>query len=126
MLSLGHRIVYNPDAFVWHRHRRTEAELRETLAGYSVGTYAFLLRALLDHGEIGALYTGFRWFCSHHLRQLHRGFRGKADAQPVSLTLAEIGGILAAPGAYIRSRREEGRKAGNVSASAPGSRTVSP
>jgi len=125
LLSLGYRIVYTPDAVVWHRHRRTEAELRATLAGYSVGTYAFLLRALLDHGEIGALHIGFRWFASHHLRQLYRGFRGKTDAQPVSLTLAEIGGIFSAPGAYIRSRREERRKAGNLPPSDPGSRTVS-
>ncbi len=126
LLSHGYRIVYNPDAVVWHRHRRTEAELRETLVGYSVGTFAFLLRALFDHGEIGALHIGFRWFVSHHLRQLYRGFRGKTGAQPVSLTLAEIGGILSAPGAYIRSRREESRKAGDDPASGSGSRTVSP
>jgi GT2 family glycosyltransferase len=125
LLSLGYRIVYNPDAIVWHRHRRTEAELRATLVGYSIGTYAFLLRALLDHGEIGALHIGVRWFVSHHLRQLYRGFRGKADAQPVSLTLAEIGGILSAPGAYIRSRREESRKVWTLPALDPGSRTVS-
>lgn len=122
LLSLGYRIVYTPDAVAWHRHRRTDAELRETLAGYSVGTYAFLLRALLGHGEIAALHIGFRWFASHHLRQLYRWFRGKTDAQPVSLTLAEIGGILSAPGAYLRSRREERRKAGNLPASDPGSR----
>ena len=125
LLSLGYRIVYNPDAVVWHRHRRTEAELRATLVGYSIGTFAFLLRALLAHGEIGALHIGFRWFVSHHLRQLYRGFRGKTGAQPVSLTLAEIGGILSAPGAYIRSRREERRKTWILPASDPGSRTVS-
>jgi GT2 family glycosyltransferase len=122
LLSLGHRIVYNPDAVAWHRHRRTETELRETLAGYSVGTYAFLLRALLVHGEIGALHIAFRWFLLHHLRNLYRGFRGKADAPPVSLTLAEIGGILAAPGAYLKSRREESRNAGETPASPPGLR----
>jgi GT2 family glycosyltransferase len=122
LLSMGYRIVYNPEAVVWHRHRRTEPELRETLAGYSIGTYAFLLRALIDHGEIGALHIGFRWFFSHHLRELYRGFRGKTDAQPISLTLAEIGGILSAPGAYLRSRKEEGRKTVDRPASAAASR----
>ncbi len=118
LLSLGYRIVYNPDAVVWHRHRRSEAELRETLAGYSIGTYAFLLRTLFDHGEIGALYIGVRWFIRHHLRQLYRGFRGKTDAQPVSLTFAEIRGILAAPGSYLRSRQVESMKAVDQHASA--------
>lgn len=122
LLSTGYRIVYNPDVVVWHRHRRTEAELRETLAGYSIGTYAFLLRALLDHGEIGALHIGFRWFLSHHLRELYRGFRGKADAQPISLTLTEIRGILAAPGSYLRSRKEEERKTVDRPTLAAGSR----
>ena len=31
LLSLGHRIVYTPDALAWHRHRRDMPELREQL-----------------------------------------------------------------------------------------------
>lgn len=112
LLSLGYRIVYTPDAVVWHRHRRTTQELRDTLYGYSVGTYAFLLRVLLDHWEIGAIYLGFRWFFRHHLRRLWRRLKGKADAPPLFLTLTEVKGILAAPQAYLSSRRAERIKAG--------------
>jgi GT2 family glycosyltransferase len=126
LLSLGYRIVYNPDAVVWHRHRRTEIELRQTLAGYSVGTYAFLLRALVVHGEIGAFHIGFRWFVRHHLRSLLQGLLGDSEAQPLSLTGAEIGGVLAAPGAYCKSRRDERRETGNGRGQVPASRSDSP
>jgi GT2 family glycosyltransferase len=112
LLSLGYRIVYTPDAVVWHRHRRTVRELRDTLYGYSVGTYAFLLRALLEHREIGAINLSFRWFFQHHLRRLWRRLKGEADAPPLSITLAEVRGVLAAPQAYLSSRRAERMKAG--------------
>jgi len=110
LLSMGYRIVYTPDAVVWHRHRRTFRELRDTLRGYSVGTYSFLLRALTRHGEAGALYTGGRWFLDHHASHLFRGLTGGGGAQPLSLTFAEIRGVLGAPRAYLSSLRTERRK----------------
>jgi hypothetical protein len=42
ILRSGYRIVYEPRALSWHRHRRTWEELRNTLQGYGVGVYAFL------------------------------------------------------------------------------------
>jgi GT2 family glycosyltransferase len=110
LLSLGYHIVYNPEAIVWHRHRRSQEELRRVLYGYSVGTYAFLLRCLLKHREVIALYIGGHWFLHHHLQQLWRRLRRKADAQPLYLTFAEIRGVLIAPWAYIISRRVERTK----------------
>ena len=41
ILKAGHRIVYEPSAYVWHRHRRDLAALRRQLWGYSAGHVAY-------------------------------------------------------------------------------------
>lgn len=107
LMSLGYRIVYHPAAMVWHRHRQTTEALQRTLSGYTTGVFVMLLRCLLAHGELSALATGWRWFAQHHVRQLWRGLRRRADAQPLWMTWAEILGALAAPAAYVTSRWRE-------------------
>ena len=108
-MRAGHTIVFNPSAVCWHRHRRTEQELRTTLHGYSVGVYTFLLRCLLMHRDSSAIATGAAWFLKHHLRNLWAGLRGNPEVPPLRFTLAEIRGVLAAPKAYRAVRRAERR-----------------
>jgi glycosyltransferase involved in cell wall biosynthesis len=109
LLRSGHVIVYNPEALSWHRHRRSDHELRSTLFGYSVGAYCYLLRCMVAHGDLQAFFAGMGWFLKHHVRQLWRGLRHHPDAQPPSLTLAEWRGALTAPWAFARSlRRRQG------------------
>ena len=107
LLSLGHRVVYTPAAVAWHRHRQSPRDLARVLEGYSVGTYVFLLRCLLQHGETGAIAVGVGWFLGHHVRQLLRRLIGRVDSQPLWLTLAEIRGVLVSPWALWRSLRRE-------------------
>ena len=40
--AIGYRMVYEPRALSWHRHRRTWEELRNTLQGYGIGSLCFL------------------------------------------------------------------------------------
>jgi glycosyltransferase involved in cell wall biosynthesis len=108
-LRAGHTIIFNPKAVCWHRHRRTEKELRTTLYGYSVGVYTFLLRCLLMHRDLSAIRVGTAWFLQHHLRNLWAGLRGKPDVLPSRITLDEIRGVFAAPLAYRAVRRAESR-----------------
>jgi GT2 family glycosyltransferase len=107
LLSLGHVLVYNPHALSWHRHRRHLDELRSQLHDYSVGVCCWLLRSLLVHGEGTALSACFGWFLGHHLCQIWLGLRRHEDAQPLSLTLAEVRGVLAAPFALLASLLRE-------------------
>jgi glycosyltransferase involved in cell wall biosynthesis len=107
LLRLGYRIVYTPEAVVWHRHRRNMEELRTTLFDYSLGTYVYLIRCLLEHGESVTIPIGLGWFLSHHMRHLWSGLRRQLGEQPLSLTFSEIRGVLAAPKAYLLSRRRE-------------------
>jgi GT2 family glycosyltransferase len=107
ILSLGHRIVYTPDAVAWHRHRLDDAALARQLHGYGVGTACFLLRCLIDHGEGDALGSAWWHARRYFLPRLWRGWRGDPGAPPLAFTLAELRGWLAAPAAYVRSRRRE-------------------
>ena len=105
LLIAGHRIVYEPAALNWHRHRRTYAELEKTIHGYGVGAYSALLRALLVEHEWGALRVAWRWFYHAQSRNLWRALRRRQGAQPLGLVLAELRGCARAPFAYWKSIR---------------------
>jgi GT2 family glycosyltransferase len=107
VLHGGYQIVYTPEAVVWHQHRRDAAGLRRMLYGYSVGVYAFLLRALLRHGDAEALWVGAQWFRKHHLKTLGRLLNRQPGALPASYLWAELRGALASPWAYWQARRLE-------------------
>lgn len=104
MLSRGFRIVYEPEAINWHRHRATDEELRKAIYGYGVGVYSALTRALLVSGEIGALRIALLWFKHVQARRLVRVLTGKASKLD-RLVLIELKGCLHGPLAYVRSLR---------------------
>jgi glycosyltransferase involved in cell wall biosynthesis len=106
ILKGGFRIVYDPSAINWHRHRKSREALRQTLYGYSVGIYAFWTRQLLFEGELYTLLAAWRWFWQHHLKNLARSILGHPGRMPLDLVLAEIHGCLAGPGAYLQSRKK--------------------
>ncbi len=106
ILAAGHRIVYDPAAVSWHRHRRTWEELRDALYGYGVGVYAMWTRKLLVDREPGVLRHAVRWFRYGQVRHLYRALRRRPDAVPLDLLLAELRGCLAGPAAYLAARRQ--------------------
>ena len=106
LLSHGYRMVYNPDAVCWHRHRREMAELKRTLFGYGVGFFVHLLRCLIQHGEIEAIYAGYLIY-SYWLGKLWRSLRGDPLEPPGELLIQFVKGSLSAPRAYMISRQRE-------------------
>jgi GT2 family glycosyltransferase len=104
-LERGYRIVYEPNALVWHKHRREWESLRKTVYSYGAGVYAWWMRALLVEGEWTLLKAGPRWFWQHHVRQYLRALLRRPGHVPYDLALAELRGALTGPGRYLRSRR---------------------
>ncbi|GAB4192423.1 MAG: hypothetical protein OHK0022_06620 [Roseiflexaceae bacterium] len=106
-LRAGHPIVYEPAAFVWHKHRASMPALRRQLYNYSKGHVAYHLTTLLNHGDLRALAQLAihlpLWQLRTLLRQSRDLLRGKND-YPLALTLMEIGGNLAGPWALLHSR----------------------
>ena len=105
ILSRGYRIVYEPAALNWHRHRRSWEELRRTIYGYGVGVYAFWTRSLLVEGELGVLRAAPVWFLRYQLRALLRSLFRRPNSLPLDLLLAELRGCLRGPFAYLTSRK---------------------
>lgn len=104
ILRAGGTIVYEPTAWVWHRHRVDACSLRHQIFSYSTGHVAYQLTTLLRDGDRRALvrllyslprvYAGRAW---------QRVFRG--SEYPLSLIATEMLGSLAGPWALWRARR---------------------
>lgn len=105
VLRAGYRIVYEPRALNWHRHRRTYAELRAAIYGYGVGAYAALTRALIVDREIGAIAVAWSWFLHDQWPMVRGALRGKTRRMPPDLVFAELKGCMTGPGAYLKMRR---------------------
>ena len=104
ILKAGYSIVYEPSAYVWHRHRATMASLRHQIHAYSKGHVAYHLTTWLREGDRRALVRlGYSLPKAYAQRAWHR-LRGYSD-YPLSLILLEIRGNLAGPTALWRSRR---------------------
>jgi glycosyltransferase involved in cell wall biosynthesis len=112
ILTAGFRIVYDPAALSWHRHRRTRRELRRTLYGYGVGAYASLTRSLLVGGELSAPKTAWRWLRRDQLPALLRALLRQPHSTPIDLLLAELCGCAVGPWAYLYSRKRRRAKGG--------------
>jgi GT2 family glycosyltransferase len=105
ILLAGYRIVYDPAAVNWHRHRRNWKELRQTIFGYGVGVYAFWTRTLLVEKEWSMLAVAFSWLLSDQIPRLCRSLLRLPGSMPLDLILAELSGCIIGPWTYLSSRR---------------------
>ncbi|MEY9930236.1 GT2 family glycosyltransferase [Catenulispora sp. GP43] len=103
-VATGGRLVYQPDAVVWHHHRRDPEALAAQAFGYGVGLGAYLTAAVIrEPATLPAL-----------LRRLPRGLayalrtsapdRDDRSAWPARLAALERRGMLCGPAAYLRGR----------------------
>jgi glycosyltransferase involved in cell wall biosynthesis len=112
ILKAGHLLVYEPSAYVWHRHRRTMSELRRQMYGYSKGHVAYHLTTLLRDGDRRALVRLAqlpRWHARQLLRWAWARLHGR-QSYPLSLILLEIVGHAVGPWGLWQSRRRVGRE----------------
>jgi GT2 family glycosyltransferase len=108
-LSRGYRIVYDPDAIVWHRHRDSWKDLRSTIYGYGVGLFAWWTRALIIEREISLLRWGLLWFVKHHFGNLIRSLLKRKNRMPFDLAFAEFRGAIIGSFCYFHSRFKSNR-----------------
>lgn len=112
ILRGGGRIIYQPSALNWHRHRRSHAELVSAIGGYGTGVYAAWTRSFLSEGEWGVFRRAFGWFIHDQLPTLIRSYRRPATTLPREVLWAELKGCAKGPGAYLRARAQA-REAGH-------------
>jgi O-antigen biosynthesis protein len=104
VLKVGHTIVYQPEAYVWHRHRRDMAALRKQIYNYSKGHVAYHLITLLRDRDLRALRRLVVELPQTHLQRIKDRLLRRSP-YPVLLILLEIKGNLAGLGALWQSRQ---------------------
>jgi GT2 family glycosyltransferase len=109
IIKAGYRLVYQPDAYVWHRHRRDMAGLRHQIYNYSKGHVAYQLTTLLRDRDLRALTRLLLALPRSQLKRSVLRLCGKSD-YPLSLILLETLGTLVGPWALWRSRRRVRRE----------------
>lgn len=102
VLKLGYTIIYESDAFVWHRHRNTLQSFRKQIYNYSKGHVAYHLTTLLNDGDLRVIARLIVGLPLIHLWRIYYRLRGWTD-YPISFILLEIGGNLIGPWALLRS-----------------------
>lgn len=104
ILKADHTIVYEPTAWVWHRHRRDMAALEQQIYCYSKGHVAYHLTTLLRDRDPRALVR-LGWSLPRvYAARIYGRLRGSSD-YPVRLVLTEVAGNLAGPWALWQARR---------------------
>ena len=104
VLRAGYRIAYEPQAFVWHRHRRDIAALRRQIYAYAKGHVAYQLTTLFRYGDYRAIVRLTLELPRVYWWRLRSRLKSRG-AYPLSLILLEIRGTLAGPFAWWRSLR---------------------
>jgi GT2 family glycosyltransferase len=105
ILAAGYRIVYDPEAVNWHRHRRTMTELEKQVYGYEAAAFAILTKAFAYEGNWGAAAHAFRW-ARRQPRALARAALRRKGAPPLSIQLAHSRGGFVGPFLYLHARRQ--------------------
>ncbi|PDT02058.1 glycosyl transferase family 2 [Rhizobium chutanense] len=108
VLEGGYRIIYDPEALNWHRHRRSSKELQQQMYGYEAASFAIFTKALLFEGNPRALPRMVR----SYIRLLRRVFQPRQTHQfslPYNDALTQFRGAASGPLRYVRARARAGK-----------------
>ena len=102
ILVHGYRIVYEPEALCWHRHRDVPTALRRQVRGYEAARFAILTRALLE-GRADALRHAWSWL-QHELPQFRHAVLRRPGSASLGLMFDRFCGASSGPWLYLHSR----------------------
>ncbi|MEL6469793.1 MAG: glycosyltransferase [Cyanobacteria bacterium J06623_4] len=102
VIKAGYKIAYEPKAFVWHRHRRTQAALRKQIYNYSKGHVAHNLTTWLKDSDWRGLAQVLLGLPLAHVYRIKEYLLRRSN-YPISLILLEMRGNLAGPWSLWRS-----------------------
>lgn len=105
ILKRGYRIVYDPQALNWHRHRRTMDELRHQVFSYEAGAFAIVTKVLLRERDPAALTFAARWL-RRQGGALLRSARRRNSAVPFDFARVQALGASSGPLRYLRAWRQ--------------------
>lgn len=102
ILKAGFNIVYNPNAYVRHKHRATLKAFKRQLYNYSKGHVGYNLLTVFKDDDYRGLTRIFVELPLAHLYRIYSRIRRRSP-YPIKYVFLEILGNLAGPIALIRS-----------------------
>ena len=100
VLRHGYELTYEPNAIVWHVHRRDDEALRKVIFGYGKGLSAAALSEFLQPGKLDMLRGSLQG-----IRNLAKARQSEVDyGMPRSHLALEVAGVLCGPTAYLWER----------------------
>jgi O-antigen biosynthesis protein len=108
VLKAGYKLIYDPSAYVWHKHRSEMAALRQQIYNYSKGHIAYHLTTWLRDRDYRGLYR-IALMPAIHCHRIYYRLRGWTD-YPIALVLLELQGNLAGFWSLWRSRQRVKRE----------------
>jgi len=111
VIAQGYRLVYEPRAILYHKHRRDYAGLAQQAYGYGVGLSAFLMKTIIDKpSRLFELFFKIPAGLKHMLNPYSPKNQKKQTDYPHELTQLELKGFLIGPLAYLRSHLSVARQ----------------
>jgi GT2 family glycosyltransferase len=104
VLKAGFSIQYEPNAYVWHRHRSDMRSLRRQLYSYAKGHAAYHLTTLLRDRDWRALARLGYHLPHTYARRIVERLKGRSE-YPLAFIALEVLGTLMGPIALHRARR---------------------
>jgi glycosyltransferase involved in cell wall biosynthesis len=108
LLAAGHRIAYEPQAFVFHDHRSTGEALHRAVTGYGIGLSAALAKLLVEGREPNALRAWW-WLIRQYGHVQRRRLAGRADAIDTRLAWNYVHGAVIGPRRWWTTRAAPAR-----------------
>ncbi|MEO1095008.1 MAG: glycosyltransferase [Cyanobacteria bacterium J06638_28] len=124
VLKAGYTLVYEPEAFVWHKHRKDNKALRRQIYNYSKGGPSYHLVTFFSDGDWRGAWRILVEIPALFLWRIQARMRGWTD-YPMSLLFLEMIGNLAGPWSLWQSYRRVQRE-GRSEAYTPASQRPSP
>ena len=104
MLKAGFAIQYEPNAYVWHRHRSDMRSLTRQIYSYAKGHAAYHLTTLHRDRDVRALARLGCRLPQTYARRLVDRLRRRSE-YPLAFVALEVLGTLMGPLALVRARR---------------------
>jgi glycosyltransferase involved in cell wall biosynthesis len=102
VLKAGYRLHYQPDVWVWHKHRNSYRSLRKQVYNYAKSAVGYHAMTLLRDGDQRSRNSLLGGLQNHYARRLVAAVRGRIDVPPW-LVAVEIAGHVAGGFAFAAS-----------------------
>lgn len=104
-IEAGFQLVYEPEAIVWHHHRRSDIGMRRQAYGYGVGLGAYLTKQITDNpSKVLHFASCLPAAMAHLFSSKSEKMRRLPSDYPRGLVWKERFGILMGVPGYMRSK----------------------